>query len=460
MDQPANMQYFCTMYNLWHVWKWLRHRPLNAVAPAMSAVLGVALLVVVWHVERQGQRALENNLLGVDMIVGAKGSPLQLVLASLYQVDAPTGNIPLSAAKPYLSGKHPIVKDAVPISMGDSYRGFRIVGSDPKLLDWMAVKPAVGRIWRAPLEVVLGFEVAQKSGLGLDSTFLSNHGLIQEVDMAHDDALYKVVGVLPRTGLVADRIVFTSLASYWQAHGQAHDDPNAHDAHDEAHTHDAHDEAHTHDVHDHEHTHDAHDEAQGHEGHPEVVNETLELAENQEITAILCKFRGTNAGSLQLANMVNQNTEWQAASPAIEMNRLYYQVGNGLEMLSFFGLMLLVMSGIMLLLSLWQNTRGRSKEYALIRSLGARPWRLVGLALSEGLLAALPGALVGIAIGHLLLYLMSRSTDLQQRIPLQPWAWHPNEWWIVPATALIGLLAAALPAFKAYRTPLQWGLRS
>ena len=147
-------------------WKNIINKPLNATLSLVLFALGVGLISLLFLLNQQIEEKFDKNLAGIDLVVGAKGSPLQLILSSMYHIDAPTGNISLKAARPFLNPKHPLIGMAIPISLGDNYKGHRIVGTTPKILElYDNVQIEQGRIWENVFEVVIGKVVAEKLDL-------------------------------------------------------------------------------------------------------------------------------------------------------------------------------------------------------------------------------------------------------------------------------------------------------
>jgi len=180
-------------------WKSLWHRPLPAILSLLLFALGSGLIVLLLQVNAQLQEQFERNLAGIDLVVGAKGSPLQLILSSMYQVDAPTGNIPLESTKAFFNPKHPIVGLAVPLSQGDSYRTHRIIGTEHSYVDLYEGKIAQGKLWENDFEVSIGAAVAKKFNLKIGDQFNSSHGLVEDDNLVHEDAHpFEVVGIFGR----------------------------------------------------------------------------------------------------------------------------------------------------------------------------------------------------------------------------------------------------------------------
>ncbi len=182
--------------------------------------LGVATIALTLLVTRELEARLTRDAAGIDLVVGAKGSPLQIVLAGVYHADVPPGNIPLAAIETLR--RNPLVAQVIPLALGDSFHGARIVGTEPELVAHYGGTLEKGELWSLPLDAVLGSEVARTSRLRMGDRFVGSHGLA-EGGGQHADARYSVTGVLAPTGTVLDRLVLTSLASVWAVHEHAHD---------------------------------------------------------------------------------------------------------------------------------------------------------------------------------------------------------------------------------------------
>ena len=193
---------------------YLRLRLATTVLNITLVAAGAAIVSVILVAGHQLRGRVEREIAGIDLVVGAKGSPLQLLLSTVLQIDVPPGNVRLSEVR--FLRDHPLVAATYPIAMGDNLRGFRIVGAEPAFLPFRGVEFAAGRSWVAPMEVVLGAEVARSTGLAIGSTVFGSHGLVG--GLLHADHPYTVVGIARPTGGVADRLVFTSLESVWRVH--------------------------------------------------------------------------------------------------------------------------------------------------------------------------------------------------------------------------------------------------
>jgi putative ABC transport system permease protein len=197
---------------------YLAARPFATALHVLMLAIGVGTLVLLLLFTAQAEERLARDARPVDLVVGAKGSPLQLILSALLQADVPTGNIRHDEALKLAA--HPMIAQAVPVAMGDSYQGFRIVGTEPAYLDLYGAKVQQGRMFAAPMEAVVGAEVARRAHIADGAKLVGNHGLAAGGG-AHAGHPYTVVGVLGRTGTVIDRLVVTSLESVWEVH-EAH----------------------------------------------------------------------------------------------------------------------------------------------------------------------------------------------------------------------------------------------
>lgn len=383
---------------------YLRARGLNTALNITLLALGIATITLLLLVTHQLEERMQRDARGIDLVAGAKGSPLQIILSSIYHIDVPTGNIPLKQAREI--AKHRAVKKTIPLALGDSYKGFRIVGTNHDYLEHYGAKPATGRLWEKPMEVVLGAEVAQRTGLKAGSTITGAHG-IAEAGSGHDDAPYAVVGVLDASGSVLDRLVLTSVESVWAVH----------------------------------------DEHQGMDA-KQPTNE-----DDKEITALLIQY-ATPLAVAMLPRYINNNSEMQAASPAYETARLFSIIGVGVDVLRGFALVLILSAGLSVFIALYNALSERRYDLAVMRTLGASRSKLMQLMLFEGVLLALIGALIGIALGHVLTEALGGMLKAAQQVAVTGWIWVPAELWLIALALAVGVFAALLPAWGAYRTDI------
>ena len=405
-------------------WSNLTNKPMSSFLSGLLMTLGIAIISLLLLLNQQLQEQFSRNIRGIDMVIGAKGSPLQLILSSIYQIDAPVGNIPLDEATRLTH--NPMIKTAIPLAMGDSYRSFRIVGTNQTYLTHFGATLAEGKLFSADLEVVIGPRVAQTTGLKLGDSFASQHGLDGNGE-AHDEKKYRVVGILAPGNSVCDQLILTNLASIWAVHD--HDEREG-DHHAEA---SANVPGTAPDTHEHE-----HDEA--HEAGPEP---------SREITSMLVKFR--NPMGMMLKRGIDMNSKLQAALPAIEVNRLFDLLGVGVQTLRGLALAIIIVAGISVFVSLYNSLKERRYEMALMLSMGATRAQLFSMLLLEGLVLAVVGFVAGLALSRLGLWLLSGFVEGNYHYSLANLSILPDEWWLLAVALAIGGLAAALPALGVYR---------
>jgi putative ABC transport system permease protein len=405
----------------------LRAQGLGTALNIALMALGVAVITLVLLFTRQFEERFTRDAQGIDLVVGAKGSPLQLVLASIYHLDVPTGNIPLPEADKIAT--HAMVAKAIPLALGDSFRGFRIVGSTPDYVAHYGAQPAAGRLWEAPLEAMLGQEVAAATGLGVGARFTGSHGLTAGGD-AHAEHEYEVVGVLARSGTVLDRLVLTSVESVWEVH---HDHapavapaplaarsgtPGADEAGDDE---------------------------------DEAADDDEESFAPQEITALLLQY-STPLAAAVLPRLIAATPTLMAASPAYESARLMRLVGVGTDALQGLAWIMIVAAGLSIFVALLSALRQRRYDLAIMRTLGASRGKVTAVVLMEGLLLGMAGAVAGIVLGHAMTALLGAWLRNAGQIELTGTIFLPVEFGLFALAVLVGVVGALVPALSAYRT--------
>ncbi len=429
-------------------WKNLVHKPLNTALCVSLLLFGVGIISLLLLIQHQLEQKFARDLQDIDLVVGAKGSPLQLVLSAVYHLDAPTGNISLADARKLMDA--PMVQEAIPLSYGDSYRGYRILGTSTNYLKKYNARLQEGRVFAGNMEATLGAAVAGKTGLKVGDTFLGTHGEVKDGHV-HEEHPYTVVGILESTYTVLDNLVLTNLESVWQVHAHPdaevdHEQEEGHDHHGEHDHGDDHSHAHeNHNEHDHEEGHD-------HKGEHEHENDhsaTVMTADSREITALLLNYKSRMA-ALNMPRIINEQTNMQAVLPALEINRLFYMLGLGATTLRLIAGGIMVMAGFSIFFVLYNRLRERKYELALMRTVGYRPWQLFGLLVLEGFLLAIVGYLLGWLLSRAGLYLINRQAEGDFNFHFSS-EWVVSEVWLFLLTILLGVVAALLPAWQAMR---------
>jgi putative ABC transport system permease protein len=384
---------------------YLRSRPWMTGLNLLLVSVSVAMISLLIQVNAQIQDKLLSEARGIDMVVGGKGSPLQLVLAGVYHLDIPPGNIPLASFQTL--SKNRFVAQAIPLSLGDSYRGFRIVGTQASLLEHYRTQFAQGAWNAAANHAVVGATVAAKAQLSVGSRFASTHGLV-DGGTVHADHILTVTGILKPSGTVLDRLILTELESIWLAH----------------------------------------------EGHAQDKEEKEALLAEREITLGLIRYASPLAAAT-LPRQVNASTDMQAASPAIESARLFQVLGPALSALTAFAFALLAMAALSIFVAISQALADRRQELAMLRLMGASKGKLFSMLCLEGILLAIGGLLLGLALSHLALAAMNHFFGQRGEWSFNPLLWHPMETALLICGIIVGALAAAWPAWRATRLQTQ-----
>ena len=382
------------------------NKPLSSAISLALLVLGIGIISLLLQLNSLIKDQMNNNLKGIDMVVGAKGSPLQLILSSVYHVDSPTGNISLAEAEKI--SKNRMVGSSIKLLYGDNYKGYRIVGAEKKFIELYNGIIKEGREWNSPYEVLVGSKVYQKLKINLGDELISSHGL-RESGESHDDESFKVVGLLKPSNSVIDQLIITSPQSVWNIHEtHDHDDEDEHE-------------------HDHEHEHD-----------------------DREITAMLIKFKSP-MNIIQFPRQINENTNLQAAVPSYEISRLFKLFGFGIETLSYLAYIIIIVSGFSLFINLFNSMNERKYEMALIRTLGASRFQLSIMIIFESLILTILGFILGLLFSRFGVMFVSSLMEESLNYNLNSFKILIEEYWLLVMSVLIGLISSLIPVIRVYK---------
>lgn len=458
------------MYILNLAFKRLISRPANSLLSLLLFAIGISIISLIILADRQMKDSVQRNLAGVDLVMGAKGSPFQLILSSVLHADYPTGNINLGEAENI--ARNPLVKQFIPLALGDNFRGFRIVGTTTEYARLYNAELSEGRWFENVPEVTLGYKVARMTGLQVGEQFYGVHGF-GDVGHSHDYFHYTVSGIMAPTGTVVDNLILTPVESVWAVH-DGHDhgkDDNTHDDCD-------HDQ-HIHDEHpDHNHSHDHQSEVYPDnaelkeiqariEAGEDIGREEMELIlasqqqtqthgknDHREITAMLLVYRSP-AAHIQLPRMINVSTNMQAASPALELNRLFSLLAFGFDALNIIAWVIIIISGINIFVHLWNTLRRGISEIALMRVMGAGRQNVFIMLLVQGMILAFGGWIAGVILSRAIwMFLPSFHFMPDMAVTLL----QSRELLLLVYALATGILASLIPAWIAYRTDVHFTL--
>ena len=375
------------------------NKPLSSLITVALLALGIGIISLLLQLNSLIKDQMENNLRGIDMVVGAKGSPLQLILSSVYHIDSPTGNISFEEAEEISNNK--MVGSSIKLLYGDNYKGFRIVGAEKKLMELYKGVIKQGKEWNSPYEVLVGSKVYEKLNIKVGDDLVTSHGL-RETGQSHSDKSFKVVGLLESSNSVMDQLIITSPESVWDIH-------SAHD-----------------------HEEDKHEE------------------ENKEITAMLIKFKSP-MNIIRFPRQINENTNLQAAVPSYEISRLFKLFGFGIETLTYLAYLIIIVSGFSLFINLFNSMNDRKYEMAFIRTLGASRFQLSRMIIFESLILTIAGFVIGLLFSRFGVMFVSSLMDESINYNLDTIRILNEEYWLLGLSILIGLISSLIPAIQVYK---------
>ena len=444
-------------------WKSIRQRALASSLTALSVALGVALMVMVLVINGTVTRMFSQSATGYHLIVGAKGSPLQLVLNSIYFMDRPIENIPYRYYEQLK--KNSAVVHAIPFNLGDTTEDgrFRIVGTIPEYFDVEYIPEkkfqfSQGRALTGGFEAVVGARVARAYGWSLGSEFPIAHG--GNLADVHAEK-FKIVGILAPTGTPNDRAVFIHFDGFYSIAG--HEKPV-----EEAR---------------------AEEEARqageapiilpnagskttgplrvkaaqpGNQSQPapapqQAVKEVA--SEQKQVTAILLQMKSDTLAYLY-APRINKAPVAQAVNPIAQISRLLNDlVGNVRTMLLVLTGLIIIVSGISIFVSIYNSMADRKREIAIMRALGARRGTVCSIIVAEAVLLCVLGWIVGTALGHALVFLAAPIVEARSDVLINPWSFEREELLLLPVILVLSILVGLLPGLTAYRVDVARGLQ-
>lgn len=428
-------------------WRSITQRSLASSLTALSMALGVALVVAVLVIHSVISRSFNKGAEGFDVIVGAKGSKLQLVLNTVYHLSTPVENVPWSYYMEFRDGGRfaKSVSVAIPYCLGDSYEGFRVVGTIAELFE---VGYADGEDYRfvqgrnfddnAYFEAVIGAMVARRTGLKVGDEILPTHGVAGD-GKKHD--AFKVVGVLAPTGTPNDRAVFVNMEGFYLLEGHAKLPAKPAATHKPAAA------------------EPKSDSPQLAAAPPKVAGQPDPLPYDQrEVTAILVRTKNQLV-NLTLPRQINKEPYAQVVFPISEVKNLFDGIIGNLEaVLLFLAALVVVVSGIGIMVSIYNSMADRRRDIAIMRALGASRVTVLSIVLCESMLLALGGGGCGFLLGHALIAIANPIILAQTGVSIGFLQFDRHELTLIPALMLLAGAVGILPGLSAYRTDVSRAL--
>ena len=406
----------------------LANRRATALLTVLAIALSSCLLLTVERVRSETRSSFASTISGTDLVVGARSGAVNLLLYSVFRIGNATNNIRWDSYQQIAA--MPRVKWAIPLSLGDSHRGYRVLGTSAAYFEhyrYGAQQPlrlAEGRAFDDLFEVVLGAEVADALGYQLGEEIILAHGVSKVSLPRHDDKPFRVAGILARTGTPVDRTLHISLAGMQALHVDwQHGIP-----------------------------------ARGAARIDAEQARQLDL-QPQAITAVLLGLdRRIATFAVQRAINDHRGEPLLAILPGVALQELWSLMGTAEQALLLVSACVVLVGLVGLLTALLASLGERRREMAILRSVGARPWQVAGLLLAEALTLTLAGLLLGLALLYLALATGQGWVQTHYGLYL-PLAWPSrHEWLLLGATLGAALLLGLLPAWRAYRQSLTDGL--
>lgn len=408
-------------------WQSLVNRRFTALLTVLSIALSLALLVGVERLRTEARASFANTLSGTDLIVGARSGPVQLLLYSVFRIGDATNNISWKSYQDIAN--HPNIAWTVPISLGDSHRGFRVLGTTPAYFEHYRysrdrqLKIVEGQQFSDLYDAVLGAEVADKLGYKLGDAIVVAHGASDVSFARHDDKPFRVAGILARTGTPVDRTVHVSLEAIEAIHV----------------------------------------DWQGGAPMPGVTispEQARKMDLNPKaITAALVGLK-SKIMTFRVQRFVNDYPEepLSAILPGVALSQLWGLIGIAENALIIVSAFVVVVGLIGMLTALLMSLNERRREMAILRSVGARPGHVFALIMGEAGFLTLLGAVFGMALLYLMLLLGQPFVESRFGIFIEIGGLSQYEWTLLGAVVGAGFLVGSIPSYRAYRLSLADGL--
>ena len=407
----------------------LANRRFTALLTVFAIALSVCLLLAVERVRTEARASFANTISGTDLIVGARSGSVNLLLYSVFRIGNATNNIRWDSFEHFAN--HRQVKWAIPISLGDSHRGYRVMGTSTAYFEHyryarsQALKLAQGREFADdPFEVVLGAEVAQALGYGLGENIVLAHGVATISLVKHDDKPFTVVGILERTGTPVDRTLHISLAGMEALHIDWQNGMPARGA-----------------------AQISADQAR-----------TMDLQPKQ-ITAFMLGLNSKIA-TFSLQREINEfrGEPLLAILPGVALQELWSLMGTAEQALFVVSLFVVLTGLIGMLTAILTSLNERRREMAILRSVGARPWHIASLLVLEAFTLALAGVAFGVALLYLGIAGSQGFVQANYGLYLALNAPSSYEWKLLGSILAAAVAMGSVPAWRAYRQSLADGL--
>ncbi len=429
----------------------IQFRSLSSILTAFSMSLGVALIVTVIVLHGVLDSSFRRSAQGYDYIIAGKGSPMDVVLSTVFYLRAPVGSVPESYLTSFKRGAYShLTEEAIPVSIGHFYQGATIVGTSPEFfskLTYMGDRKyecAEGKFFDTydTFSAVVGSRAAKKTGLKVGDTFKPE--VAQEVEFGMDHLPFTVMGIMKHTGTPNDNVIFVNIDGFYDMHGHEAEDEDAGHA-------DADHAGHSHD--------------HGKRQYSAILlmtrQKSIRPADGQAINpddpdfnpaALLEERTFVDIEAANLPMQLDRTTDVQAVSPVQEIATLLDSVIGNIQMvLIFLAVLVVIVAGIGMMVSIYNSMNERKQEIAVMRALGARRLTVMSIILLESILLSLGGGVLGVIFGHALLAGMNPWISSYTGIVVPFWSFQAMEMVLIPGLVILASLVGFLPAAVAYK---------
>lgn len=407
-------------------WKSLLNRKTTALLTVLTVAISVILLLGVERIRTQAKSSFANTISATDLIVGGRSGQVNLLLYSVFRIGNATNNIDWKSYQQFST--HPAVKWAIPISLGDSHKGFRVMGTNHNYFEHyrygskQALTFSQGREFNALFETVLGADVARQLGYHIGSKIIIAHGISDVGFARHDNLPFTVVGILAPTGTPVDKTVHVSLGAIEAIHVGW--------------------------------------ESGAHLGNtPSAAQLAQQQFEPKQITAMLIGLK-SKIQAFALQRQINEFRQepLSAIMPGVALHELWGMMSVAEQALTAVSVFVVIAGLLGMLSSLLTSLQERRREMSILRAMGARPHQVFLLLVSEAGVLTLSGIILGVAGLYALLSVAAPVIEYQYGIRLQMATLSGYEWQLLGYVQAAGIVIGIIPALRAYRQSLSDGM--
>jgi putative ABC transport system permease protein len=422
---------------LWKIaYRSIQFRSVSSILTAFSMSLGAALVVTVIVIHGVLSDSFNKSAQGYDLIVAGKGSPLDVVLSTVFYLREPVGEVPESYLKMFQRGQYAhLIEEVIPVTIGHHYKGVPLIGTEPtfftklKYMGDQSYKFAAGENikYDAPFSAVIGSRASKRTGLRVGDSFTPE--VAQDADCGHHEP-FTITGVLAPTGTPNDSAIFVNIEGFYDMHSHDHDPTND-------------------------------DELRRYSAILLMTKKHIVKPAGTAVdpnapdfnpAAMLDERSYVNIDAMKLPGVLEKTPDVQAVSPIREIEQLLSKIIGNIQMvLLLLAVLVILVAGIGMMVSIYNSMSERRQEIALMRALGARRLTVMVIILLESILLSLGGGILGVLFGHLLIGGIGPLISEYTGIIIKAWDFQLMELILIPGLILLASVVGFLPAAVAYK---------